>query len=282
MGIREVVVQWTSFEAFDTYPRATTGLARTTILSDLLQAAEAERVAVWIGLHSENGFWSIADTSPEEIAHYFSQRLQDLEARLPALLSVMNKAGRARSPVAGWYISEEIDDTRWTDPKRRALLDDYMIQIRRRLAAAQPGPVMVSAFANGAQTPAEYAAYLRGLADRAGIDRLLFQDGVGAGKLSVEQATGYLQALQDRAGRSGVVPIVELFDVAPDGLTQPATLSRILDQIDAEAPFASPAFAAFAIPHHMLAAGNARAAALLRDWRAMSRHCTRKQDQKDR
>lgn len=271
MGVGEVVVQWTSLDGFDTYPRDGTAPAKSSLIGDLVKAAEAERVAVWIGLRAETAFWTVADQPPEAIAAYFARRVADLEERLPALLTALNAAG---SPVAGWYVSEEIDDTRWRDPERRALLDDYLTRTRRALAAARPGwPVMVSAFANGAQGPADYGAYLHGLADKAGFDALLFQDGVGAGKLSVGQAAGYLKALKDQAGRARVVPIVELFDFAADGAIRPAPLPRILDQIDAEAPFASPTLAAFAIPDHMLATADPRAKALLRDWRAMVAHC---------
>lgn len=282
MGVHEVVLQWTSIDDFDAYPRHAADAAQPSIVRTVVRAASAERMAVWIGLHSDTGFWSAADKAPAAIGDYFSQRLGDLENRLPALLAAMDVPGQAGSPVAGWYVSEEIDDTRWRDPERRALLGGYLDHARRLLAAARPGPVMISAFANGARAPEDYAADLLGLTDKAGYDALLFQDGVGAGKLSVEQAVTYLRALKNQAGRIRIVPIVELFAIAPDGAIQPAALPRILDQIDAEAPFASPTVAAFAIPHHMLAPKDPRAQLLLKGWRAMVRQCKRTQDQKDR
>ena len=281
MEVSEVVVQWTSLDAFDTYPRKGKTFSKSALISDLVKAAAAKQAAVWIGLHSETGFWTIADQAPEAIERYFSRRLEDLEERLPALLAAIDApgdaSGQTRNPVAGWYISEEIDDTRWRDPERRALLENYLIRTREALAAVRPDwPVMISAFANGAQPPAEYGAFLHGLADRAGVGTILFQDGVGAGKLTAGQAASYLEALKAGAGKAHLIPIVELFRIVPDGTILPAPLSRIMDQIDAVAPYASPTLAAFSIPDHMLSSSEPRATALHRDWRAMMARCAQK------
>jgi len=271
MGIGEVVFQWTSFDDFDTYPR---GTGKTTLLSDAIKAAEREGTRLWIGLHDDRGFWTVADRPIAEVRRYFTERSAALDERLPALSSIMEAHP---ATVAGWYIGDEIDDTRWRDPERRAALLDHLIETRRRLSTRRPDlPVMISAFANGVESPRDYASFLADLVETANIDRLLFQDGVGAGKLTPTEAVAYLAALSE-AGRDrfDTVPIVELFEIGPDGHPRPAPLERIVEQVALEAPFAPTGLAAFSVPHHMSPEAGAGADALYRRWRGAAGACSR-------
>ena len=270
MGLRSVTLQWSSIDTVDFYrgrPGATEVLP---LLPVVLRAAHDAGLRSWLGLHHDGAWWQAAGLPDEALDAYLAARIADLEQRVPAL-----RAAVAGAPVAGWYVSDELDDATWQAPEREAALTRYLGQLRSRLEHAAPGrPVAVSAFANHAQSAAEYGAQLGRIGAASGIERLLLQDGVGAGKSTVEQAhdtaQGVAAALRGSAVRLGM--IVELFEIrkkttAQDAATVPAPLAAIQARIAASAGAGDLPLTSFSHAHHLSAFGGAEAAARGAEWR---------------
>jgi len=146
------------------------------------------------------------------------------QALLLAVAAAM-AAWRRHAAFGGWYLPEEIDDDhRFAAPRRRALAEtlDRLAGLFRPLAAG--------GFTNRARTAAELAAFWHELAARRRLARVLIQDGIGAGKMTLAAWPAYLEALRARLGRRLDV-VVEIFEAAagPEGefRAAPAPLERI-------------------------------------------------------
>jgi hypothetical protein len=201
-GIRRLVLQWTL--GFD--PLA------------VFQVASEFGLLVVLGLVDDAQFWRdpVRSLGPLEEASLHQIRRLELLTR--------------QKTFAGWYITQEVDDTRWQRAEDARLLTRYLRKLARACRRMRKAPVSVSAFANGKTSPEEYAKFLRRLRREARIDQVLFQDSVGARKLTVEQATRYQMAMRNTAE-----PIVEIFDVINEEPfeARPAPIERIRRQLEA-------------------------------------------------
>ena len=110
---------------------------------------------------------------------------------------------------------------------------------------------------------------------RASIDVVLFQDGIGARKLAIPDLPLYLTAMRNatQASNRGLAIIIEIFEqVAGPPLDDtpfqaiPATLERIRQQIEAAAAYA-PALVAFSIPEYMTPLGGPAAEGLFEKYK---------------
>src|SRR5581483_3927032 len=180
LGIREVIVQWSMLDSVR-FDRA---------VDAIVAAARDHGLRVTIGVAFDAQFWSALDRSDADLARHLDKVR---EASLELAREVNARLG-TDAPLAGWYLPQEIDDVHWTSPARRQLLLDFVRQIAEGLVAVRRGDVTLSGFANGQSAPNVYAAVWRDLA-RQGVTRVLFQDGVGAGKLAPESAAEYVAAL---------------------------------------------------------------------------------------
>src|SRR5262249_27167700 len=115
----------------------------------------------------------------------------------------------------GWFLTEEVDDVNWLPPERFGLLAGYLRDMAETLHGLEPPvSVAVSGFSNAYADPATLEAFWAKLLDRARVDLVLFQDGIGAGKLGLTYASLYLDAVKRATTvlhRTFTV-VVELFD----------------------------------------------------------------------
>ena len=256
LGVEELILQWTAYgppegEGF--------ALVEAGAVEKLLDAAHTSRIRVHLGLRYDPTFWlerghdeSAADPeapqAPSALSRYLFERLRDQEALVSAL------APLAGHPAfAGWYISDEIDDQRWRGAGRQALLTNYLKKTSDLVKRLTPhAPVTLSAFSNGLLPPRELAEFLWKLAQSSGIDRLLFQDGIGAHKLEISELPLYIPALREQFVEGGptFAVIVEIFESgeAPDAFIS-APMERITLQLR-HAARADTAPFTFALPHH--------------------------------
>lgn len=221
-GLSRLIVQWTEGYV-DLVPR-------------IFDHAKYAGIDVVLGLTKEPEFWQ----RPVEV-------LDDLESRATAVLEVLMPLSRAKN-FSGWYIGEEIDDTRWRDASAQEELLRYCRAIRKR---SRHGPVTISAFANGSQPPGEYAEFLRRLVRKGGIARVLFQDSIGARKLTLDALPAYYAALRKKLGRR-VAPIVEIFDQTRDNPfeAKPASVQRIEKQLQIARQAGYPLPLVFSLPEY--------------------------------
>jgi hypothetical protein len=209
LGCEEVLLQWCRYDEFDYAP----------IVPVLLEAARARRMRLAIGLPYESAWWQRVAESPLEALGRVAERARAFAAGPEA------RSWRRHAAFGGWYLPEEIDDDHWfAAPRRRALAEtlDRLAGLFRPLSAG--------GFTNRARTAAELAAFWHELAARRRLARVLIQDGIGAGKMTLAAWPAYLEALRARLGRRLDV-VVEIFEAAagPEGEFRgaPAPFERI-------------------------------------------------------
>lgn len=252
LRLRRVIVQWTSDENVSFVP----------LLDGIFSEASGMRVT--LGLRNEFAFWTRnRDNRAAALAGIY-------ERTLPLLKDL--DAYSRHAAFDGWYISQEFDDVNWSRSDARSAGGDYLRGMARELRRRWPrSRISVSAFANARMPPADYAKLWRQVLRHARLDEVLFQDGVGVGKLTIEQASDYLRALRQQLGpRAGAV--VETFSqVRADPFeARPAQHSRIRSQLESVAASGFPAPIAFSIPEYMTPLGGESAAGLFREFQATS------------
>ena len=218
-----------------------------------------------------SSYWDEIKQSPELLKPYFRKRLRDLVGFVDDL-----NATTAGAPFAGWYIPDEIDDRTWLDLTKRTILKKYLAETVALLKARRPGSkVAISGFSNSFADPDLLASFWADVIRASGIDLLLFQDGVGEGKVALEDIGLYYETL-DRAVRgvgAQLGAVVELFSLMPDGRRLPAMVGRIREQIAAANRLTSFPAVAFSIPDYMSHLAGRQASDLLSKFLSSQKGC---------
>jgi len=271
IGINTLFLQWTVLDRKPLFRTAQHESAANTPLASILDLAAQSGIRVWFGLALDSSYWEEIKQTPELLRPYFHRRLQDLAGFLDDL-----NATTAGAPFAGWYIPDEIDDRTWLDPSKRAVLKRYLAETVALLKARRPGSkVAISGFSNSFADPDLLASFWADVISASGIELLLFQDGVGEGKVALENIGMYYGAL-DRAVRSvgaQLGAVVELFSLMPDGRRLPAVAGRIREQIAAANRLTSFPTIAFSIPDYMSHLAGRQGGDLLSNFLASQKGC---------
>jgi hypothetical protein len=280
LGFSEIIVQWSSYGPVSYYTDGGTGRENSLSLAALIQGARRHEKRIWLGLHYDPDFWSAVGTEPAGLAIYLDDRLAAMEQSLPDLLNTVETADPRGKVVVGWYVSDEIDDQNWQDPVRRQALVRYLAALRRMLRKAEKTwPVLISGFSNGKLPPAQLSAFWDALLQQTRIDGFLFQDGIGAGKLTIQALEPYLQSFsQTFASEDSIFGVVvELFVIEEPTASAPgfhaAAFDRVTRQLALARRFSSLPITVFSAPDYILPAADEPGEALYDAWRADSAAC---------
>jgi hypothetical protein len=271
IGINTLFVQWTVLDRKPLFQQARNGTAVDTPLGSILALAAQSGIRVWFGLALDSNYWEEIKQPADMLKSYFRRRLHDLTSFLDEL-----NAAAAGTRFAGWYITDEIDDRTWLDPGKRQLLKKYLADTVSLLKARRPGSkVAISGFSNSFADPDLLASFWADVIRASGIDLLLFQDGVGEGKVALENIGLYYAAL-DRAVRgvgAQLGAVIELFTLTPDGHRLPAKAGRIREQMAAANRLTSFPAVAFSIPDYMSHFAGSQAGDLLSNFLSSQKGC---------
>jgi Domain of unknown function (DUF4434) len=271
IGIDNLFLQWTVADRKAFFQTARFETPVNTPLPYILELAAHAGIRVWIGLAIDTHYWEEIKQSPELLRTYFHKRVQDLSGFLGDL-----DASLAGAPFAGWYIPDEIDDRTWLDPTKRAVLKKYLADTVALLKARRPGSkVGISGFSNSFADPDLLASFWADLIESSGIDLLLFQDGVGEGKVALEDIGLYYKPLNGAVRGAGAQlgAVVELFSRMPNGQRMPAMLARIREQIVVADRSTSFPPVAFSVPDYMSSLAGQQAGGLLANFLAAQKRC---------
>jgi hypothetical protein len=270
VGINTLFLQWTVVDRKPLFQTARHETANAPLAS-ILELAAQSGMRVWFGLALDSAYWEEIKQPAELLRPYFHRRLQDLAGFLDDL-----NATTAGAPFAGWYVADEIDDRTWLNPDKRAVLKKYLTETVALLKARRPGSkVAISGFSNSFADPDLLASFWADVIRASGIDLLLFQDGVGEGKVALENIGLYYEAL-DRAVRgvgAQLGAVVELFSLTADGRRLPAKVGRIREQIAVADRLTSFPVVAFSIPDYMSHLAGSQAGDLLSNFLLSQRSC---------
>jgi len=268
MGIEECVLQWTLFDDRPFYDSKAFAEKPAPVLEKLLSAADGAGIKATLGLVHDSEYWEKIDRDPKLVRVY----LRRLYLDSMKLAGELAKIAQKHKSVSGWYIPQEIDDKSWLAPEAKKALVEYLSDMTKGLKKIAPEfPVSVSGFSNAFADPATCGAFFGELASEGGVDRIMFQDGVGVGKLEISYVGIYLDAVAKGVKGAGgaFIPVVETFvqtggEPINDGefTAEPAPLDRIRVQMALAAKTNPPGIAAFSVPEYMTPFGGPKAAAL--------------------
>jgi hypothetical protein len=175
---------------------------------------------------------------------------------------------------AGWYITEEVDDISWAEA--RPALFAYLEAVSSELKGIAPAAkVAISGFTDFRSSPElvfDFWAALLGAVPH--IDGLLFQDGVGAHKVSLEKVPDVFAAAASaaRARRRAFSPIIEIFEQTAGAPLDTRAFSaisapwqRVARQLSMAGEFSADVIA-FSVPEYMIGNGGKEALALRNEY----------------
>ena len=258
LGLSQVIVQWvvSDSQPFFASPRA--GVAKSP-LETILELGETTNIQVFVGLVHDPDYWQRITQPGTAVAGYLANR----EARIVHVATEIGPLARNYRSFVGWFMNEEIDDINWQEPAAAAVLHSYLHRVSDYLRLALPGaPVAISGFSNAHGPPARLEAFWRELLSAApAIGTVLFQDGIGVHKLTLENLPQYLRALRAATDASGrqLWSVVELFEQTggpplDSGQFHASTapFARVAAQLQIEAACAS-VLIAFSAAEYLLA-----------------------------
>jgi len=284
IGIEQVFVQWTWADGVAFYAAEPAGADDVPMLDLLFELTGRHGMRLWLGLAHDAGWWAGIDRGrPASDVEVFlaRRRLQHVEVARALAPQVLG-----REAFAGWYVPDEIDDKNWLGEERTGLVAAYLTDLGGALAALAPGtPIAVSGFAQGWAAPGQVVALWSAILARAPIALLLFQDGIGADKLTLDELAIYLPLLRgvtDARGKQlGIV--VELFAQASSGpgvtpafAALPAPLARIERQLALAQRWASGPRVGFSVPDYMSGFAGPPASDLFAAYRRRVASCTKR------
>jgi len=268
IGVEELIVQWSVHDQTPFYPSRHFKTAGHDVLPRVMEAASDQGFHVRIGLVHDSAYWRKIARNPKLVRVYFNRLLR---ANLAAARELNDLFGGSPA-FAGFYIPQEIDDRTWLPPEHLAVLETYLTELRQGLRDIAPqASVAISGFSNAFADPELLGRTWQRLLAQSGIDQVLFQDGIGVGKLGLDDADVFLAAVADAARQDGrtFTPIVETFtqlDGEPINKkpfrAEPASLNRLIRQLALAGRTSHAGIMAFSLPEYCSPFGVPGAAAL--------------------
>ncbi|WP_321474768.1 DUF4434 domain-containing protein [uncultured Paludibaculum sp.] len=247
LHVRELVIQWTRYDGIDYAP----------LTARVLELADQAGMSVWVGLAHESSWWRSVEQGGA------AAQLGRIAERHLALAQELNPAVRGRAAFRGWYLPEEIDDGHWAGRAGTEALRAHVSRLHRGLR-----PLAMSGFSNAIVTPADLGSFWKRVAG-GGLEKVLFQDGIGARPANAKSWPERLDALSRSLGRKLTV-VVEIFEPAGDAAEfrgRPAPWSRIEWQLVVARRSTRNAPVLFSLPEYATPMGGDQAARLYEDWR---------------
>ncbi|HEY3127894.1 MAG TPA: DUF4434 domain-containing protein [Acidobacteriota bacterium] len=264
LGISELVIQWTVSDqtAFFTSPTLSGG----TPFEKSLELCDKHRIKVYAGLVRDPAYWAKIGQDSALAKSYLRKAIVQSEAASNQLIAIVQK----HPSFAGWYITEEIDDVNWVEPQKRQVLFEYLHDLSAHLHKLAPsGKVALSGFSNANLDPKSLEKFWEELLKQSSVDVVMFQDGIGAGKLQIDYLGLYLAAIKkatDAQSRELQI-VVETFRQVGEKpfAAVPASLDRIKRQMDVAGRYSSK-IVAFSVPEYMTPLAGQDAEHLFRDY----------------
>jgi hypothetical protein len=301
-GVEEIILQWSLVTERPFLWRLSEGrrnivpldrVSPAPAVQSVVRAAERTGLRVRFGLTHDPNWWGEIKSEARLVGVYLNRLWQDQHA---LAMSLNERFGDSPS-FAGFYVSQEIDDRTWLDGKKLDILSGHLQRLTGYLKEIKPdSSVAISCFFNGRVDPAHVTRFWRKMFSTAGLDFLYVQDGVGTGKLALNEVALYMHAVSAAAvgTEAEIRGIVEIFD--DGGLTQenydrvsghfrmktteqsgsanfygkfrPASMSRISRQLALAGSLLGPEIIAFSLPEYATPMGGKKGEQLGKDYRA--------------
>ncbi|MFC1586586.1 DUF4434 domain-containing protein [Fibrobacterota bacterium] len=200
-------------------------------LPRLLNAASAHSMDVYAGLYYHDAvWWATVDNATLEIHRdrclAVIQELETLYGSSPAL--------------KGYYLPHEIAHYYWSnDADRDRLADNFLVPVAEYVRNQTARELIASPFYNHNLETAEQDGYFFGSLFSTWNPHIVApQDGIGVDHATLDNVGDYLAAIGTQARRSGIAFWVNIELFEPGNTANPASISRLQDQLVAAAPHA--------------------------------------------
>jgi hypothetical protein len=231
-------------------------------IGTILRAAEQRDVQVWLGLSLDPNYWQgVFDP------------VASAESNTALMLELERLYG-ASPALAGYYLPEEIDDRSFISDTAHEAMTQYLAAMTTAAHDQVGRPVMVAPYFGINPNGEAYAAWWDETLERAPLDVIAMQDGVGTRRTTAAEGVPVYAALAEVAARHGVAlwSDLEVFEQTHgwpvDDLAwqaQPARIETVVEQLTLEAPYVTK-FVTFDFTHHMSPRLGGMAAELYRSY----------------
>ena len=263
LKLTRLIVQWSVYDDLAFFPTKNFGQVNRPPLETILKLADGAHMEVLVGLAYDSQFWARIEREPKLVEIYLRRlRLRSQEAAEAVL-----PLAQAHPSFRGWYLPEEVDDVNWQKREARRVLVEHLRDLGQFLRRLTPtARLALSGFADGRTDPQTLGHLWRELLAEAPLDLVLFQDGIGAQKLSLEDLPLYLTAVRQAAvspGRHFQV-VVELFQQvsAQPFKARPAPWPRLERQLALASKYSDTGAVGFSVPEYLTPWGGPAAARL--------------------
>lgn len=179
-GIDTLVLQWSRYD--DAFRD---GKSRAW-LEQKAQLTAANGMKLVIGLAADGRFFERQKQPLPALENYLNRLRANDVAVAKRWVDVLGEKS-----IAGWYISSELDDLRWRDPKMQQAALSWLSKTRLSLAGVADKPVAVSSFFAGNMTPDSYRKWVTTIS-HSGV-KVWVQDGAGTQMLTDAERALYLK-----------------------------------------------------------------------------------------
>ncbi|WP_314141426.1 DUF4434 domain-containing protein [Buttiauxella noackiae] len=179
-GIDTLVLQWSRYD--DAFRD---GKSRAW-LEQKAQLTAANGMKLVIGLAADGRFFERQKQPLPALENYLNRLRANDVAVAKRWVDVLGEKS-----ITGWYISSELDDLRWRDPKMQQAALSWLSKTRLSLAGVADKPVAVSSFFAGNMTPDSYRKWVTTIS-HSGV-KVWVQDGAGTQMLTDAERALYLK-----------------------------------------------------------------------------------------
>lgn len=277
LGIKQVIVQWSVLDNVQFFSAENSPGSGDAPLNYILKESDKAGIDVIVGLFQDSRYWDEVRKDPQSIKAYLAETAtitQKVADRLAPIL-------KNHPSFKGWYIPQEIDDTTWRINDAQSFLFQYLNDLSRHLKNIFPDRlVALSGFGSNDSPLPAVEVFWENLLKSAPIDIMLFQDGIGANKLTFSRLPVYLTLMEKitKSQSRQLKIVVELFEQTTGDVlshsqfaAKPADLNRIEKQIKIGNSF-DPELVAFSIPEYMTPSGGLQAEKLYRGYLSKYQH----------
>jgi len=177
----------------------------------------------------------------------------------------INKIAQHYTSFKGWYISEEFEERTWNYYNRLDMIISYLHDLSRDLKALTPAASVALSTYICSPPPAQvYHETMSQVLANTNISDLYFQDGIGTGYVSQDTLFNCINELKNATLKNDCYfhVVIELFDDS----YFPASIDRVIWQIQVANQVQPASICSFATPHYMSQFGSPGAEALLSNY----------------
>jgi hypothetical protein len=259
--IKELIIQYGVYNNFAHFPTDDFETTDTPPLETILAIAEARGIKVLVGLNFDEDYWDFLWDEDVHLANF----LNESYVKSMLVANQINEIAQHYKSFKGWYISEEFEERTWNYYNRLNMIISYLGDLSYDLKVLTPAASIALSTYICSPPPAKgYYQTMGQVLANTDITDLYFQDGIGTGYVPQNTLFDYIFELKNATLENDCYfhVVVELFD----DRYFPASIDRVIWQIQVANRAQPASICSFATPHYMSQFGRPGAKVLLSNY----------------